>query len=311
MAEHSFDIELAREFGVNAAILFNNICFWINKNRANGKNFFDGDYWTYNSKRAFAELFPYMSERQVGSALQKLIDAKMIKTGNYNEDKRDKTTWYALDINGACMVQKCKLHLTKSYNGNNENVRPLPYNKHTDINTDINTDITYNPPTAREDYMYADAYPQADQPKKATRPKINYQEIADMYNTICTSLPRMTTLSDKRKEAIAARLKHYTVDQFREMFTKAENSAFLKGSNNRNWMANFDWLIKDANFAKVLDGNYDNTIGTVATGNQTSKTTPGKTTTSKTTQEFETNSFDIDELYNMALQKSYKELGLS
>ena len=311
MAEHSFDIELAREFGVNAAILFNNICFWINKNRANGKNFFDGDYWTYNSKRAFAELFPYMSERQVGSALQKLIDAKMIKTGNYNEDKRDKTTWYALDINGACMVQKCKLHLTKSYNGNSENVRPLPYNKHTDINTDINTDITYNPPTAREDYMYADAYPQADQPKKATRPKINYQEIADMYNTICTSLPRMTTLSDKRKEAIAARLKHYTVDQFREMFTKAENSAFLKGSNNRNWTANFDWLIKDANFAKVLDGNYDNTIGTVATGNQTSKTTPGKTTTSKTTQEFETNSFDIDELYNMALQKSYKELGLS
>lgn len=311
MAEHSFDIELAREFGVNAAILFNNICFWISKNRANGKNFFDGDYWTYNSKRAFAELFPYMSERQVGSALQKLVEARMIKTGNYNEDKRDKTTWYALDINGACMVQKCKIHLTKSYNGNSENVRPLPYNKHTDINTDINTDIIYNPPTACEDYMYANAYPQADQPKKATRPKINYQEIADMYNTICISLPRMTTLSDKRKEAIAARLKHYTVDQFREMFTKAENSAFLKGSNNRNWMANFDWLIKDANFAKVLDGNYDNKIGTVSTGNQTSKTTTSKTTTSKTTQEFETNSFDIDELYNMALQKSYKELGLS
>ena len=316
MAEHSFDIELAREFGVNAAILFKNICFWIDKNRANGTNIFDGDCWTYNSKRAFSELFPYMSERQVGSALQKLVEAKMIKTGNYNEDKRDKTTWYALDINGACMVQKCKTHLTKSYNGNSENVRPLPYNKHTDINTDINTDITYNPPAACEDYMYADAYPQADQPKKATRPKINYQEIADMYNTICISLPRMTTLSDKRKEAIAARLKHYTIDQFREMFTKAENSSFLKGSNNRNWTANFDWLIKDANFAKVLDGNYDNTTGTVTTGNQTtgnqtSKTTTSKTTTSKTTQEFETNSFDIDELYNMALQKSYKELGLS
>ena len=28
----------------------------------------------------------------------------------------------------------------------------------------------------------------------------------------------------------------------------------------RNWSANFDWLIKDANFAKVLEGNYsDNT----------------------------------------------------
>ena len=310
MAEHSFDIELAREFGVNAAILFNNICFWINKNRANGKNFFDGDYWTYNSKRAFAELFPYMSERQVGSALQKLVEARMIKTGNYNEDKRDKTTWYALDINGACMVQKCKIHLTKSYDGNSENVRPLPYNKHTDINTDINTDITYNPPATREDYMYADAYPQAE-PQKVERQKNDYKAIADLYNSICVSLPKVTAMSDNRQKAIAARLKTYTVDQFREMFTKAENSAFLKGSNNRNWTANFDWLVKDANFAKVLDGNYDNTISTVATGNQTSKTTTSKTTTSKTTQEFETNSFDVDELYNMALQKSYKELGLS
>lgn len=111
-------------------------------------------------------------------------------------------------------------------------------------------------PTSCEQSMYADAYPQADQPKKVTRQKINYQEIADMYNTICTSLPRVTALSDKRKEAIAARFKHYTVDQFREMFAKAEASPFLKGGNDRNWTATFDWLLKDANFAKVLDGNY-------------------------------------------------------
>lgn len=36
----------------------------------------------------------------------------------------------------------------------------------------------------------------------------------------------------------------------------AEESSFLNGKNNRNWSANFDWLIKDANMAKVLDGNY-------------------------------------------------------
>lgn len=86
----------------------------------------------------------------------------------------------------------------------------------------------------------------------------NYQLIADMYNDICISLPRCTVLSDKRKQAIKARLKKYSVEQFREVFTKAEASDFLKGSNARNWTANFDWLIKDANFAKVLDGNYDN-----------------------------------------------------
>lgn len=38
----------------------------------------------------------------------------------------------------------------------------------------------------------------------------------------------------------------------------AEESDFLKGKNDRNWSANFDWLIKDSNMAKVLDGNYKN-----------------------------------------------------
>ena len=50
----------------------------------------------------------------------------------------------------------------------------------------------------------------------------------------------------------------YSLEDFRKMFEKAEGSAFLKGANNRNWSANFDWLMKDANFAKVIDGNYDN-----------------------------------------------------
>lgn len=87
--------------------------------------------------------------------------------------------------------------------------------------------------------------------------RINYQMIVDMYNEICISFPRVTSLSDKRKQAIKARLKIYTIEQFKELFEKAQSSSFLKGSNERNWTASFDWLIKDANFAKVLDGNYD------------------------------------------------------
>ena len=85
-----------------------------------------------------------------------------------------------------------------------------------------------------------------------------YQQVADMYNEICISLPRLKVLSDARKKAIKARLKTYSLEQFRELFTKAEASDFLKGKNKKDWQANFDWLIKDGNFAKVLDGNYDN-----------------------------------------------------
>ncbi len=94
--------------------------------------------------------------------------------------------------------------------------------------------------------------------EKENRERINYQEIVDMYNDTCVSFPRVTTLSDQRKKAIKARLNNYSIDDFRVLFEKAENSTFLKGGNGRNWSANFDWLIKDSNMAKVLDGNYDN-----------------------------------------------------
>lgn len=87
--------------------------------------------------------------------------------------------------------------------------------------------------------------------------KIDYQQIADLYNDTCVSFPRLTKLSDKRKKAIRARLRTYSLDDFKKLFEMAEASNFLKGQNRRNWSATFDWLITDGNMAKVLDGNYN------------------------------------------------------
>lgn len=87
---------------------------------------------------------------------------------------------------------------------------------------------------------------------------VPYAEIREMYNEICVSFPRCFSISEARKKAIRARFKSgYTLEHFRELFTRAEASSFLKGKNPRNWSANFDWLVKDANMAKVLEGNYD------------------------------------------------------
>ena len=103
--------------------------------------------------------------------------------------------------------------------------------------------------------------------REEKRESINYQQIADMYNDTCVSFPRLTTLSDTRKKAIRARLNTYTIDDFALMFAKAEASSFLKGGNDRNWSATFDWMIKDSNMAKILDGNYDNKASVMVTNN--------------------------------------------
>ena len=87
---------------------------------------------------------------------------------------------------------------------------------------------------------------------------VPYDRIISEYSRICTSYPRITKLSENRRKAIHARMTSgYTFEDFVRVFEKAEASSFLKGKNNRNWSANFDWMIKDANMAKILDGNYD------------------------------------------------------
>lgn len=94
--------------------------------------------------------------------------------------------------------------------------------------------------------------------EKSESKKADYELIVRMYNDTCVSFPRITTLSDARKKAIKARLNKYSIDDIQRAFNLAEASDFLKGNNGRNWSANFDWIIKDTNIAKILDGNYNN-----------------------------------------------------
>lgn len=95
-------------------------------------------------------------------------------------------------------------------------------------------------------------------PDATASPPCPYSDIVNLFNSSCISYPKITKLSDARKKAIKARLKQYSLDDFSRLFENAEASVFLKGQNNRNWSATFDWLIADKNMAKVLDGNYDN-----------------------------------------------------
>lgn len=135
--EHSFDVEIAKKYGVNCAILLKNIYFWTEKNKANNINYYDGNYWTYNSKKAFAELFPYMNERQIDYALKKLLDEGLIMTGNYNKLAYDRTLWYAITKMGYCILQNCEMEPTKLLNGTNKIVGPIPDNINTDVKPDI------------------------------------------------------------------------------------------------------------------------------------------------------------------------------
>lgn len=131
---YQFDADIAALYGVDEAIMINNLAFWIRKNEANGKHFHDGRFWTYNSTEAFTKLFPFWTARQVRRILKSLEENGVIVTGNYNTSAYDRTTWYAF---GNSFLQNGKFHFTKTANGEAE-TQTCIYKA--DNNTDIKPD---------------------------------------------------------------------------------------------------------------------------------------------------------------------------
>lgn len=134
--EHHFDIQEASQYGIEAAIILSNLRFWIAKNKANGTHQYDGKTWTYNSVRAFKELFFYMGDKQIRNALSTLENCGVIVSGNYNTKGYDRTKWYALTEESSIttpFAQKAN-GLDQKANGFSEKGEPIP-----DGNTDGNT----------------------------------------------------------------------------------------------------------------------------------------------------------------------------
>lgn len=133
--KHIFDVNVAKEYGIEIAILLENMNFWLEKNRANNTNFFDGRYWTYNSIKGFEKLFPYWGKDKIYRVLKKAEDLGLIIKGNYNKLSYDRTTWYAFSESAESIFQNRNIHFADLQNGISENAKPIPY-----INTYINTD---------------------------------------------------------------------------------------------------------------------------------------------------------------------------
>jgi hypothetical protein len=91
-----FDVDVACDLDVNCAIILSNIQYWVFKNATNRKHLYDGRYWSYNSASAYSEQFKWLSERQIRTCLNKLMEHHYILDANYNANNWDRTKWYGL-----------------------------------------------------------------------------------------------------------------------------------------------------------------------------------------------------------------------
>ena len=269
MSYHMFNIKIAEKLGMVEAVLLHNIHFWVKKSKANNKHFYNDRFWTYNSAKAFAELFPYLSDRQISRALKSLVDDGWLLKDNFNNNPFDRTNWYSLSDkfydefkvengeanNCESNYQTKHTDMPKMENGKTENGKSY-------ICTDINTDINKT-----------DSNPDGKKNIKKSRPSI-FSQALELYQP-----NEHFSLDDWREwvEYKNARCKNLTLQTFKQNFNflinlGASAKASISQSINHNWQGLFE--VKQSNssqsnqsyfkglsareqFASVADGSYN------------------------------------------------------
>lgn len=185
MAAHIFDPEIAMKVGINAAVIYQNIIWWCEKNEANGRNIHDGNAWTYNSITAFEKQFPYLTKSQIRTALDKLDQSGLVLVGCFNTDPRDKTKWYA--INRTCICEKSQMELSKIADPFAKNHKPLP-----DSKPDNKPDTPPKPPEGAGDLFSANG---ETVPHQQAADKSD--PVKDGFDEIWSAFPRKPNMPGK------------------------------------------------------------------------------------------------------------------
>jgi len=85
----------------------------------------------------------------------------------------------------------------------------------------------------------------------------DFQEIIEIFNSICSDLPKVEKITEPRKKLIVSRIKEHSLEEIGKVFNLVKDSDFLSGRKS-DWKANFDWIMNPKNFIKILEGNYKN-----------------------------------------------------
>ena len=85
----------AVEFGLEAAVILTKLAAWIRHNKANGRNARKGRTWSYNTRAALAEMFPFVKQRRLDNIIRKLVNDGVLLTGRFGKESHNRTLWYA------------------------------------------------------------------------------------------------------------------------------------------------------------------------------------------------------------------------
>lgn len=92
---------LARDVGLNEAIMLQQMHYWLIKS----SHEFEGAKWFYKTLEDWQTEFPFWSTMTIRRTLSNLEKQKVIRVGNFNKKKFDKTKWYTIEYQ--CVNRRC------------------------------------------------------------------------------------------------------------------------------------------------------------------------------------------------------------
>ena len=125
-----------------------------------------------------------------------------------------------------------------------------------------NKQITPMPPQCQLDA------PSPSPPQERLEPKgscasddapLTVSELVEDWNLLATELglPKVAVMSDARRRRAQTRLRLFPeVEVWQKAFASIRASPHCRGENNRGWKADFDFLLQDKSFARLVEGSY-------------------------------------------------------
>ena len=260
------DRELATVIGLNEAIILQQMQYWIKKS----EHSYDNKTWIYNSVSQWKKQFPFFSESTIGRTIKSLEEKDFLFIGNFNKDKRDRTRWYSINYkklyevmknaisqNDECNKSKCSNAISQndecnkskcsnaiSQNDKMQQVKstsPLPENT---------TENTTNIIKSSSDEL----------PKSKKTDSIDFDMVLKAFNdAVEDKLPKIQKMTTARKNAVKKLLKEFEQPTFQNLANYfydfvEQAKPFYFGENDRNWRADFDYIVKPNTHLKFVEG---------------------------------------------------------
>lgn len=93
--------------------------------------------------------------------------------------------------------------------------------------------------------------------KSGSTERAPYDYIIDLFNSTCKSLPKVKARNKTRDKHIKTMFKSLGIEKITELFIAVESSDYLSGRSGKWSNCGFDWVIKESNYIKVFEGNYN------------------------------------------------------